>query len=45
MTDADPTGPEDDARTDPAPESGDEDLVFLDDTTPEEEQGAEERRM
>ncbi len=35
MTDADPTGPQDDARTDPAPESGDEDLVFLDDTAPD----------
>ncbi|WP_434616661.1 DUF3369 domain-containing protein [Azospirillum sp. B2RO_4] len=35
MTDADPTGPEDEARADPAPESGDEDLVFLDDSAPD----------
>jgi response regulator RpfG family c-di-GMP phosphodiesterase len=42
MTDADPTGPQDDARTDPAPESGDEDLVFLDDAAPDGDAGTEE---
>ncbi|MBK1841990.1 DUF3369 domain-containing protein [Azospirillum sp. YIM B02556] len=41
MTDADPNGPQDEARTDPAPESppedtDDEDLVFLDDADPED---------
>ncbi|CAO3405598.1 DUF3369 domain-containing protein [Azospirillum largimobile] len=44
MTNADPTGPEDDAKPHPPPDSGDEDLVFLDDASadagqpPEEEQ-------
>ncbi|WP_042702948.1 DUF3369 domain-containing protein [Azospirillum sp. B506] len=39
MTDVDPTGPEDDTPTEPAPEPADEDLVFLDDTAPEDAPG------
>ncbi|MFP5518158.1 MAG: DUF3369 domain-containing protein [Alphaproteobacteria bacterium] len=52
MTNADPTRPEDDAKPDPPPDSGDEDLgdedlVFLDDAAPDpgpmpDEEGEEE---
>lgn len=40
MTDANPTGPEDQPRSDP--DSADEDLVFLDDAAPDDDAGAEE---